>query len=159
MEIERESRGDGQVDPSLAAARSRSWRRRDAEDYGGTEAIGRRGPSEELRYLYALPDFRDPALIQRTVEKTLTGEIRSQNAPGVLARAVTNRDHGDRAWGFVKEHWAEIVSRLAPTTLVYAADGVRYLTDLTRSIDAAAPLRAPDPQSALQRSRSSSDSV
>ena len=40
---------------------------------------------------------------------TLSGEIRTQNAPGVLARAVANREHGDRAWAFVKEHWDEIV--------------------------------------------------
>jgi puromycin-sensitive aminopeptidase len=85
------------------------------------------------------------------VEKTLTGEIRSQNAPGVLARAVANRDHGDRAWAFVKEHWAEIVSRLAPTTLVYAADGVRYLTEPGQVEEAAAFFAAhPIPQSALQ---------
>ena len=154
MEIERESRGDGQVDPSLAAASVAIVAAGGtAEDYGRyLEAIGSaRTPQEELRYLYALPDFRDPELIQRTVEKTLTGEIRSQNAPGVLARAVANRDHGDRAWGFVKEHWAEIVSRLAPTTLVYATDGVRYLTEPGQVEQAAAFFAAhPIPQSALQ---------
>jgi aminopeptidase N len=154
MEIERESRGDGQVDPSLAAASVAIVAAGGtAEDYGRyVEAIGSaRTPQEELRYLYALADFRDPALIQRTVEKTLTGEIRSQNASGVLARAEANRDHGDRAWAFVKEHWEEIVSRLAPTTLVYAVDGVRYLTEPGQVADVAAFFAAhPIPQSALQ---------
>jgi puromycin-sensitive aminopeptidase len=154
MEIERESRGDGQVDPSLAAASVAIVAAGGtAEDYGRyLEAIGSaRTPQEELRYLYALPDFRDPELIQRTVEKTLTGEIRTQNAPGVLARAVANRDHGDRAWAFIKEHWGEIVSRLAPTTLVYVADGVRYLTEPEQVEDAAAFFAAhPIQQSALQ---------
>jgi len=154
MEIERESRGDGQVDPSLAAASVAIVAAGGtAEDYGRyLEAIGSaRTPQEELRYLYALPDFRDPELIQRTVEKTLTGEIRTQNAPGVLARAVANRDHGDRAWAFIKEHWDEIVSRLAPTTLVYVADGVRYLTEPGQVEDSAAFFAAhPIPQSALQ---------
>jgi puromycin-sensitive aminopeptidase len=154
MEIERESRGDGQVDPSLAAASVAIVAAGGtAEDYGRyLEAIGSaRTPQEELRYLYALPDFRDSELIQRTVQKTLTGEIRTQNAPGVLARAVANRDHGDRAWAFIKEHWDEIVSRLAPTTLVYVADGVRYLTGPGQVEDAAAFFAAhPIPQSSLQ---------
>jgi puromycin-sensitive aminopeptidase len=154
MEIERESRGDGQVDPSLAAASvaivAAGGTAEDYERY--VEAIGSaRTPQEELRYLYALPDFRDAELIQRTVERTLTGEVRSQNAPGVLARAVASRDHGDRAWAFIKEHWDEIVSRLAPTTLVYVADGVRYLTGPGEVEDAAAFFAAhPIPQSSLQ---------
>ena len=114
MEIEREARGDGQVDPSLVAASvaivAAGGTPEDFERY--LEAIGSaRTPQEELRYLYALPDFRDAGLVQRTVEMTLSGEIRTQNAPGVLARAVANREHGDRAWAFVKEHWDEIVSK------------------------------------------------
>jgi len=154
MEIEREARGDGQVDPSLVAASvaivAAGGTPEDFERY--LEAIGSaRTPQEELRYLYALPDFRDAGLVQRTVEMTLSGEIRTQNAPGVLARAVANREYGDRAWAFVKEHWDEIASRLAPTTLVYAADGVRYLTEPEQVEDAATFFAAhPIPQSALQ---------
>jgi puromycin-sensitive aminopeptidase len=154
MEIERESRGEGLVDPSLAAASvaivAAGGTHQDYERY--LEAVrGARTPQEELRYLYALPDFRDALLVDRTVGMTLTGEIRSQNVPGVLARAMANRDHGDRAWAFVKEHWDEIVSRLAPTTVVYAADGVRFLTHPEQVEDAASFFAAhPIPQSALQ---------
>ena len=154
MEIERESRGDGPVDPSLAAASvaivAAGGTADDFERYLGAIRTART-PQEELRYLYALPDFRDAMLIGRTIEMTLSGEIRTQNAPGVLARAVANRDHGDRAWEFLKEHWDEIVSRLAPATLVYATDGVRYLTEPGQVEDAAAFFAAhPIPQSALQ---------
>jgi puromycin-sensitive aminopeptidase len=154
MEIERESRGDGRVDPSLAAASvaivAAGGTSEDYERY--LEAIAKaRTPQEELRYLYALPDFRDASLVGRTLEMTLTGKIRSQNVPGVLARAMANRDHGDRAWAFAKEHWDEIVSRLAPTTVVYAADGTRFLTEPDQVDDAAAFFAAhPIPQSALQ---------
>ena len=51
-------------------------------------------------------DFRDE--YERTVAMALTDEIRPQNVPGVLARAIANRDHGERAWALVKERWAEI---------------------------------------------------
>ncbi len=153
MEIERESRGDEAVDPSLAAASvaivAAGGTREDYERY--VEAIARaRTPQEELRYLYALPDFRDPVLVQRTVEKALTADVRAQNTPAVLARAVANRDHGARAWAFVKEHWDEIVARLNPTTVVYVADGVRYLTEPEQVEDAATFFAEhPIPQSGL----------
>jgi len=154
MEIERESRGDGKVDPSLVAASvgivAAGGTPEDFDRY--LEAIGSaRTPQEELRYLYALPEFRDAMLLDRTVGMTLTDEIRSQNVPGVLARSMANRDNGSRAWAFVKDHWDEIVSRVAPTTLIYVADGVRYLTEPDQVKDAAAFFEAhPIPQSSLQ---------
>jgi puromycin-sensitive aminopeptidase len=154
MEIERESRGDGQVDPSLVAASvgivAAGGTPEDFERY--LEAMrSARTPQEELRYLYALPEFRDAMLLDKTVGMTLTDEIRTQNVPGVLARSMANREHGVRAWAFAKEHWDEIVSQVAPTTLIYVADGVRYLTEPEQVKDAAGFFRAhPIPQSALQ---------
>ena len=41
---------------------------------------------------------------------------------------MANRDHGGRAWSFVKDHWDEIVAKVAPTPLGYVADGIRFLT-------------------------------
>ena len=154
MEIERESRGDGKVDPSLVAASvgivAAGGTPDDFDRY--LEAIrSARTPQEELRYLYALPEFRDAMLLDRTVGMTLTDEIRSQNVPGVLARSMANRDHGSRAWAFAKEHWDDITSQVAPTTLIYVADGVRYLTEPEQVKDAAEFFEAhPIPQSALQ---------
>jgi len=108
-------------------------------------------PQEQLRYLYSLPDFRDAALVERTVAMTLTDEIRPQNAPGVLARAIANREHGERAWALVKELWAEIERRLAPSTLVYVADGIRFLATPEHVQDAGTFFAGhPIPQSALQ---------
>jgi puromycin-sensitive aminopeptidase len=108
-------------------------------------------PQEQLRYLYSLGEFRDPALVDRAMRLVLDGDVRSQNAPGVLVRSVANREHGDRAWRTLREHWAEIDAKVAPTTLVYCADGVRYLTTRAQADDAAAFFAAhPIPQSARQ---------
>jgi puromycin-sensitive aminopeptidase len=85
-------------------------------------------PQEQLRYLYALADFRDPDLMDRTLALALSDEVRSQNAPFLLSKAMANRDAGDRAWRFVKEHWEEANRRLPPNTIIYLADGVRFLT-------------------------------
>jgi hypothetical protein len=108
-------------------------------------------PQEQLRYLYALPEFRDALLVDRTVELSLTDEIRPQNLPWLLNRAIANRDHGERAWRFVKERWDEIVARCAPSTVVYVAEGVRYLATPELVGDAEAFFAEhPIPQSALQ---------
>jgi puromycin-sensitive aminopeptidase len=153
-EIESEARRGDAVDASLASAAVAVLAASgSAEDYASflrarDEAAT---PQEELRYLYALPDFRDAALVERTVAMALTDQIRPQNAPGVLARAIANREHGERAWASVKERWAEIERRLAPSTLVYVTEGVRFLTTAELVADAGTFFAGhPIPQSALQ---------
>ncbi|MFB3737815.1 MAG: M1 family metallopeptidase [Candidatus Velamenicoccus archaeovorus] len=85
-------------------------------------------PQEQLRYLYALPDFRDEGLLDRTLELAMTDAVRTQNAHALLARAIANRDLGERAWRFVRDRWDQIVRRLPPNTVIYVADPVRLLT-------------------------------
>src|SRR5262249_25534049 len=47
-------------------------------------------PQEEMRYLNSLAKFRDEDSFSRMLELTLS-EVRTQNAPFLLARAMTNR--------------------------------------------------------------------
>jgi puromycin-sensitive aminopeptidase len=70
-------------------------------------------PQEERRFLYALAAFRSPQLLKRTLEKTLNGEIRTQDAPMVVGAVLHNVYGRDAAWGFVKKHWDEM-DRLFP---------------------------------------------
>jgi hypothetical protein len=89
--------------------------------------------------------------MDRTLELGLGDEVRPQNAPWLFARAMANRQEGTRAWGFVRDHWDEIVARCAPSTIVFAAEGVRYLTTPELVEDAARFFaRNPITQSALQ---------
>ncbi|HVN50866.1 MAG TPA: M1 family aminopeptidase, partial [Acidimicrobiales bacterium] len=85
-------------------------------------------PQDELRYLYALSAFDRAELVERTVRACLTDDIRSQNAPYVLARAMTNRDHGPLAWAFVRDHWDEVNGRFPSNSIVRMLSGVRSLT-------------------------------
>jgi puromycin-sensitive aminopeptidase len=71
-------------------------------------------PQEEQRYLRALADFRSPELIRRTLDLSLNGQVRTQDAP-FLARDLLMGVHSrERAWAFVKEHW-EQMERLYPS--------------------------------------------
>ncbi|MEY2403640.1 MAG: puromycin-sensitive aminopeptidase, partial [Acidimicrobiaceae bacterium] len=47
-------------------------------------------PQEQLRYLYALPRFHDDACFDELLQLSLT-QVRTQNAPFVLGRALLNR--------------------------------------------------------------------
>jgi puromycin-sensitive aminopeptidase len=123
-------RGD-QSDPSvLAAAISVVAATGDEADY---ERFHQRfqaaaTPQDELRYLYALAGFDRAELIERLVQASVSDEIRSQNAPYVLARAMTNRDHGSLAWAFVRDHWDDVNARFPSNSIVRMLSGVRSLT-------------------------------
>ena len=153
-EIEAEARRGDSVDASLASAAVAVLAATGSAEEYESFLLARADaptPQEQLRYLYSLSDFRDAALVERTVAMALTDEIRPQNAPGVLARAIANREHGELAWTLVKERWAEIERRLAPSTLVYVADGVRFLTTSELVQDAGTFFAGhPIPQASLQ---------
>src|SRR5258705_2744602 len=60
-----------------------------------------RSPQEEQRYLYALAAFRQPELIRRTLEKTTSGEVRSQDAPFLMPALLAGVYSRSLAWGYV----------------------------------------------------------
>src|SRR5580765_5693683 len=60
-------------------------------------------PEDQYRYLFALADFRDPALVQRGLERSLTPQLRSQDTAIYLARFLVNPASRSLAWTFVKE--------------------------------------------------------
>ena len=110
-----------------------------------------RTPQEELRYLMALPELRDPEAFPRVLGIALTDEVRPQNLPQFLARALANRDRGPEAWAFVRERWQEIMARVAPSAAIYVVHGLRALTDPEAVRDVQAFFAEHDiPQAALQ---------
>jgi puromycin-sensitive aminopeptidase len=72
-----------------------------------------RTPQEEQRYLFALAAFRDPALVAQTLERTINGEVRSQDAPFLLRSLLSGVHSRGPAWEFVKAHW-ETMARQYP---------------------------------------------
>ena len=75
-------------------------------------------PQEELRYLYALSDFSQPKLVERVQELILDGQIRPQNVPFLLARGMSNRDHGQQTWEFIAAKWDRLNELLATSSIV-----------------------------------------
>jgi puromycin-sensitive aminopeptidase len=71
-----------------------------------------RTPQEEQRYLQALAGFRQGDLVSRTLDKTLSDEVRSQDAPILLRTLLSSVHARERAWEFVKANWSALERRL-----------------------------------------------
>ncbi|MGD9703933.1 MAG: M1 family metallopeptidase [Acidimicrobiia bacterium] len=118
------------VDPELlAAATSVVASTGTVEDYEHFIERFRHGatPQEQLRHLYALAEFDDAALMQRTCDFAFSGEVKSQNAPFLLGRCIANRDHGPLAWRRVRERWADAVATFPSNTIIRMIDSVKLL--------------------------------
>ena len=70
-------------------------------------------PQEERRYLYALAAFQSPDLLARTLDKTINGEFRTQDAPFMVRMVLMNVAGRETAWEFVKANWTTM-DRLYP---------------------------------------------
>ncbi len=81
-------------------------------------------PQEETRYLFALGGFRQPDLIDRTLQMTINGEVRTQNAPYLMRGILLNKDAREKAWSFMKAHWEEMLRRYPDNSIPRMCEGI-----------------------------------
>jgi aminopeptidase N len=69
-----------------------------------------RGTSLEGYYLYfqTLSKFRDPKLLQRTLDYAVSPAVRSQDTLGMISAVMKNPASGKLAWDFVRAHWSDV---------------------------------------------------
>jgi len=65
-------------------------------------------PQEERRYLFSLAAFQPKALLERTLARTISGEIRTQDAPFLVSAILGNVYGRELAWDFVKTNWEKM---------------------------------------------------
>jgi aminopeptidase N len=90
--------------------------------YGGDAALYDRyvaqlkkveaNPEEYYRFVDALPYFRDPALIKRTLSFAVSPNFRTQDTGQLLAMMMTRPWSRDATWAFVKKEWSTLVTKL-----------------------------------------------
>ena len=76
-----------------------------------------RTPQEEQRYLFSLAHFRRMELLRATMDLTLSGEVRTQNAPYLMHALLVNTASRYEAWDFVKKHWEEMIRKFPDNAL------------------------------------------
>ncbi|HMI38316.1 MAG TPA: M1 family metallopeptidase [Nitrospiraceae bacterium] len=65
-------------------------------------------PQEERRYLFSLAAFQPTSLLERTLNRTISGEIRTQDAPFLVSAILGNVYGRELAWAFVKTNWEKM---------------------------------------------------
>ena len=117
---------DPNVLPAVIATLARSGGEAEYEDF--LERFRHaRSPQEEQRYLYALAGFRQAELLNQTLQRTLDGEIRSQDAPYVVRSILASVWGRGLAWEFVKAHWETMRRLYPPSAFRRMFDGVSAL--------------------------------
>jgi puromycin-sensitive aminopeptidase len=103
------------LDPNLAdGVVALAARAGDAKLQRRFEAAMRRAgtPQEQRRFLFALADFREPALIDRTLALSLTDAVATQDVIFLLSRLLGNPAARERTWRFTKRHWKALRRRM-----------------------------------------------
>jgi puromycin-sensitive aminopeptidase len=126
------------IDPNLAdPVVSLAARTGGAARFGAVQAAfaSAATPQERRRFLLALADFREPALVRRMLALCLGPRVPTQDVALVLARALGNPAAREATWAFAKRHWARLRRRMPPmlaTRLVDAtpALGARHRSDV-----------------------------
>ncbi len=122
---------DGSTDPEMVAAATMAVAATgDATDYEQFRQsfLTAATPQEQLRFLYALAEFRDADLMARTVEFAFSNDVRTSNAPFLLNRCLANRWHGEAVWQALHQRWEEANERFPANTIVRMVDPVKFLT-------------------------------
>ena len=84
-------------------------------------------PQDMERYLFALAGFRQQELLTKTLEHTIDGQVRSQDAPYLIRGVMTNPEGATLAWEFVKQHWDELNARFPENAIPRMVEGVTSL--------------------------------
>ena len=81
-------------------------------------------PQEETRFLFALANFRLPELIDRTLDLTINGEVRTQNSPYLMRGILLNKPARVKAWVFMKAHWEEMLRQYPDNAIPRMCEGI-----------------------------------
>jgi aminopeptidase N len=86
----------------------------DAALYDKVLAVSRNSgdPGEKTEALRTLGRFRDPALVKRTLDYTVSGEVRNQDSWFVMVALLRNRETRDQTWDYMQKNWDKVHAQL-----------------------------------------------
>lgn len=59
----------------------------------------------------------------------LTDDVRTQDAPFVIRRSISNRRQAARSWDFIARRWDDALARFPSNSISRMLDGIRTVTD------------------------------
>jgi len=94
-----------------------------------------KNPQDERRYQTSLALFNHEPSFINTLEITLDGTIRTQDAPYLLALCLRNKTHGGKAWDFIKDNWQDLLVKFPSNSIVRMLSGITSLSNDNLSND------------------------
>ncbi len=82
----------------------------DAELYGKMLTISQKStdPGLQEEALHTLANFIDPALVARTLDYAVSGQVRNQDSASVLAILLSQPETRDQSWSWMQQHWPAV---------------------------------------------------
>jgi len=71
-----------------------------------------RSPEQFYILASSMAAFRDPQLVQRWLQMSVSEETRNQDAAGRIADVLSRYEVHQIAWQWVKEHWPEVEKKI-----------------------------------------------
>jgi aminopeptidase N len=65
-------------------------------------------PGQQTDALHTLARFRDPALVTRTLDYTVSGQVRNQDSWTVLVALLRERETRDQTWAYIEQNWDKV---------------------------------------------------
>ncbi|MGH7985458.1 MAG: M1 family metallopeptidase [Candidatus Binataceae bacterium] len=94
-----------------------------------------RTPQDEQRYLFSLAHFQMLELLRETMNMTINGEVRTQNAPFLMHSLLYNHVCRYQAWDFVKTHWETMIERFPDSAMPRMCEAVAALLDRQEEVN------------------------
>jgi aminopeptidase N len=69
-------------------------------------------PEQFYNVGYALTEFRDPQLVERTLELAVSPYTRNQDAPHMIADVLSKPANEPVAWPWIKAHWPDVEKKI-----------------------------------------------
>jgi aminopeptidase N len=110
-----ENKKDKTLDATLSdAAVQVSTSNGDAALYEKVLAVSRNSgdPGEKADALRTLARFQDPSLVRRTLNYTVSGEVRNQDSWTVLVALLRDGVTRDQTWRYMQENWDKVHAQL-----------------------------------------------
>ena len=82
-----------------------------------------------MRFLFSLAEFRDPKLLDKTLNSSLSEDIKNQDAPYLIAYTLRNYRHSEKTWDFIENNWAKIVEKFPDNAVPRMFGGIKLISD------------------------------
>jgi len=99
-------------------------------------AMGRmRAPEQFYNVAGALTEFRDPKIVEKVLELSVSDEIRNQDAAGLISRVLINSDNQKTAWEWVKTHWPAVEKKITMSSGAEIVNATRRFCSAEIDVD------------------------